>query len=134
LLDRLPPLEVALAIPQRAGRVLVARRAEQVPMAGYWEFPGGKLLPGEAPADAARRELREETGLEAEGVEPLAGFVHDYPERAIRFHVFLAREPRGAVRTERPTEWAWKRPCELAALAMPPANARIIETLLAVVA
>jgi 8-oxo-dGTP diphosphatase len=122
-------LEVALALPIRDGRVLVARRRAGVHLGGYWEFPGGKIGAGEEPEVAARRELREETGLIAGKLESLLVFVHDYPERPIRFHVFLAHEPQGEPRLERRTEWAWKRGDELRELRMPPANARITESL-----
>ena len=56
-------------------------------------------------------------------------FVHEYPDRALRFHVFLVREPDGEVRMDRPREWAWKSLAELGELEMPPANAPIVRAL-----
>jgi len=123
------PLEVALAVPLRGGRVLVARRPEGVHLAGYWEFPGGKVARGERPDEAALRELREETGLIGQEMEPLLVFEHEYPDRTIRFHVFLVPDPQGEPRMERATDWAWKSPAELPRLRMPPANARVVESL-----
>jgi len=121
--------DVALAVATRGGRALVARRAAGTHLAGAWEFPGGKLVPGETPPDGARRELLEETRLEADALEPLGLFVYEYPDRSLRFHVFLAREPRGDVRLDGEREWAWKSWEELSALEMPPANAPIVSAL-----
>ena len=121
-------VDVAIAIPIRAGRVLVACRAEGTHLGGTWEFPGGKIRAGEEAADAARRELREETGLEARDLDPLLVFVHDYPDRAVRLHCFVANEPVGEVGiTGR--EWTWLRADELSAAAMPAANASILRAL-----
>ena len=120
---------MALAVPLRGECVLVARRPEGVHLAGYWEFPGGKIAPGERPDEAALRELREETGLIAQESEPLLVFEHEYADRTIRFHVFLVQAPHGEPRMERATDWAWKSRAELPRLRMPPANARVIESL-----
>jgi 8-oxo-dGTP diphosphatase len=119
---------VAIAIPIRGGRVLVARRAEGTHVGGAWEFPGGKIRDGEDAAEAARRELFEETGLEAHELEPLLIFVHDYPDRAVRLHCFVAREPVGAVEIAG-REWAWLLREELDAATMPAANASILRAL-----
>ena len=117
---------MALALPIRDGRYLVARRAEGTHLAGLWEFPGGKIAAGERPEEAARRELLEETGLTAVDLRPLTDFEHAYPERSIRFHVYLSREPRG----EASAGWVWVEPGELRGLRMPPANAKVLEALL----
>ena len=71
-------IDVALAIPVREGRALVRRRPAGSHLAGCWEFPGGRVEPGEEPLAAARRELAEETGLRADSWEPLVLVVHDY--------------------------------------------------------
>ena len=122
-------IDVALVVPFRDRRFLVARRQAGVHLEGYWEFPGGKIEAGEDPAGAARRELKEETGLTAPSLEPLVVVVHDYADRPIRFHVFLAREPRGEVRLADEREWAWKTREELAELGMPEANRQILRAL-----
>jgi len=122
-------VDVALAVPLRDGRVLVARRGPGLHLAGLWEFPGGKVEPGEAPVDAARRELREETGLDADALEPLVICVHDYAEAPLRFHVFLAREPRGEVSLDGDRGFAWIEPDELAGYEMPEANRQMLRAL-----
>jgi 8-oxo-dGTP diphosphatase len=121
--------EVALAVPVRAGACLVARRAPDAHLGGLWEFPGGKIAPGESPIDAARRELAEETGLTAHTLEPLVVVVHDYADRSVRLHGFLARDPEGEVSVEGGREWAWVSGDELPTLEMPVANTAILRAL-----
>ena len=122
-------VDVALAVPVREGRVLVGRRPPDVHMAGYLEFPGGRVEPGEEPLTAARRELEEETGLRADSWEPLVLVVHDYADRPLRFHVFLARDPIGEPRRRPHGEWSWKSPSELGESEMPEANRPMLRAL-----
>ena len=122
-------VDIALVVPVRDGRVLVARRAEDAHQGGTWEFPGGKVEPGEEPLAAARRELHEECGLTADGLEPLAVFFHEYPDRALRFHVFIARDPAGDVSIDGGRESSWCTFAELQRLEMPEANASILGAL-----
>ncbi len=120
---------MALAIPLRQSRFLVARRQRGLHLAGYWEFPGGKIEAGEDPAAAARRELEEETGLSAASLEPLVVLVHDYADKPLRLHVFIAREPRGEVRMDGDRAWSWKTLEELQELRMPEANRQMLRAL-----
>ena len=122
-------IDVALAIPLRDGKLFVARRAESAHLGRFWEFPGGKIEAGEEPAETARRELLEETGLTATLLEPLVVVVHDYADRPLRFHVYLAREPTGEVRVDGGRESAWLTPAELAELELPPANRSMLRAL-----
>jgi 8-oxo-dGTP diphosphatase len=84
---------------------------------------------GEIPADAACRELNEETGLQITEVEPLVIVVHDYAERPVRLHAFLARNPKGEVGMTPSREWGWKTLAELHELEMPEANRQILHAL-----
>ena len=113
----------------RAGRILVARRADGQHLAGAWEFPGGKIGEGEEPAGAALRELREETGLSADEAEPLLVFVHDYPDRRLRFHAFVVTDASGEVVTDGDRDFAWVAPSSLDDLPMPEANRAILRAL-----
>lgn len=113
----------------RGGRFLVSRRAPGAHLGGLLEFPGGKIADREAPAEAALRELREETGLSGAQAEPLVVVVHDYPDRTVRLHAFLVREPAGEVEMEGASEWAWVERAELDTLEMPEANGPILRAL-----
>lgn len=122
-------IDIALAVPIRNGLILVTLRGSDQSMAGKWEFPGGKVVPGEDPIDAARRELREETGLEAQNLEPLTLVVHDYREIPLRLHVFLALDPTGEVVTEHGKTWDWLDFEALSRRTMPEANRQILRAL-----
>ncbi len=122
-------VDIALAIPLRDGKIFVARRSSGLHLAGMWEFPGGKIEPDETPEAAARRELREETALLADRLEPLVVCVHDYVEAPLRFHAFLAREPQGEVELDSSRESVWLSWEELSQLPMPDANRQIMSAL-----
>jgi 8-oxo-dGTP diphosphatase len=121
-------VDVAVAVVMREGRVLVARRMRGSHLEGLWEFPGGKVEPGESPEAAAARELEEETGLRAGATEPLTTFLHSYPDRTVRLHAFLARRPSGEVAAGGQS-WEWVTPRALAGLPMPEANRAILRAL-----
>ena len=81
------PVDVAVGVLIRAdGRLLLASRPEGKPYAGYWEFPGGKLEPGESVSDALKRELHEELGMDVGRVLPWVVRVFDYPHALVRLH------------------------------------------------
>ena len=122
-------VDVALAVPVREGRVMVARRSAGLHLAGSWEFPGGKIHDHETPAEAAQRELAEETGLGAHVLEPLVVVVHDYADAPLRLHVFLARDPAGEVRMDAEREYAWLTLRDLESIEMPEANRLMLRAL-----
>jgi len=90
---------VAAAIFDADRRVLIAQRPEGKHMAGWWEFPGGKVANGESDADALVRELREELGVEARAHREITTMSHEYPDRIVElvlWHASIASgEPRG---------------------------------------
>jgi 8-oxo-dGTP diphosphatase len=89
---------VAAALLDARGQVLIAQRPEGKHMAGWWEFPGGKVAIGESDADALVRELREELGVEARPLRQVAVMSHEYPDRIVDlvlWHVSSSDTPRG---------------------------------------
>jgi 8-oxo-dGTP diphosphatase len=90
---------VAAALFDAQRRVLIAERPAGKHMAGWWEFPGGKVGPGESDATALERELREELGVEARSESEIMTLSHEYPDRIVDLVLCRARllrgEPRG---------------------------------------
>ncbi|ONG50211.1 GNAT family N-acetyltransferase [Pseudoroseomonas deserti] len=124
-------LVAACALVDPDGRVLLARRPEGKPMAGLWEFPGGKLEAGETPEDALIRELREELGIDVSAacLAPFTFASHD----AGRFHLlmplYLCRRWEGTVTAREGQALAWVRPNKLSDYAMPPADKPLVALL-----
>jgi 8-oxo-dGTP diphosphatase len=117
-------LVVACALVDADKRVLLAQRPAGKTLAGLWEFPGGKMEPGEAPEAALIRELAEELGIgiAAADLTPLTFASHSYPEFHLLMPLFLCRRWQGEAAPHEGQELAWVRPEALAAYAMPPAD------------
>jgi len=126
-------VSVALALVRSGDRWLVSRRSEGRVFAGLWEFPGGKVQPGEEPSATAVRETREETGLQVEAVRELGAVDTAHDGKKFDLYLVECRPLAGEAVPASPavTEVRWVTLEELQALPMPPANARIIERLLA---
>jgi 8-oxo-dGTP diphosphatase len=125
-------LVVAAAMVDRAsGRILVQQRPPGKPMAGLWEFPGGKVEPGEAPEAALVRELHEELGitLNAAALEP-AGFASaPLGERHLVLLLYTLHDWQGEPVAHHATALRWVTLAEMRALAMPPADVPLVRAL-----
>jgi 8-oxo-dGTP diphosphatase len=124
-------LVAACALVDVDGRVLLARRPEGKKMAGLWEFPGGKLHPGETPEAALIRELKEELGIEVAGhcLAPFAFASHAYKTFHLLMPLYLCRRWRGRPDGREGQTLAWVRPDRLADYPMPPADKPLVPLL-----
>jgi len=116
----------AAAVVDAKGRVLIAQRPQHLHQGGLWEFPGGKLEPGESAYQALVRELHEEVHLEVEAARPLIRISYDYPDKAVLLDVWRVDGFRGdgVGREGQPVRWV---PVEsLAEYTFPAANAPIV--------
>jgi 8-oxo-dGTP diphosphatase len=117
-------LVAAVALIDAQGRVLLARRPQGRPLAGLWEFPGGKVEDAESPEAALKRELREELGIEIAEADlvPLTFASHAYADFHLLMPLYQCRAWRGEAMSQEGQELAWVRPDALANYAMPPAD------------
>jgi 8-oxo-dGTP diphosphatase len=120
---------VAAVLHDGHGRVLIAERPVGKPLAGFWEFPGGKLEADELPLDALRRELHEELGITVEAARPLIRFTHAYPERQVELNVWRVTRYSGELRSREQQSFAWLKPDELADWNLLPADRPITQIL-----
>lgn len=123
-------IEVAAAVLRdEEGRVLVSRRLAGRHLAGLWEFPGGKIEPGEAPEAGLARELEEELGIETGPSRPLVAVRHEYPEKIVRLCLYEVHSYVGEPRGEEGQDLRWVTPAELGELEMPAADRPLIRLL-----
>ncbi|MEL6980059.1 MAG: (deoxy)nucleoside triphosphate pyrophosphohydrolase [Pseudomonadota bacterium] len=122
---------VAAAMVDPDGRVLIAQRPAHKALGGLWEFPGGKLEPGETPETALVRELQEELGVSTREscLAPLTFASHSYEEFHLLMPLFVLRKWNGAPRPLEAQALAWARPRELRDYPMPPADAPLLAAL-----
>lgn len=116
-------------VTDEAGRLFIQRRPEDAMLGGLWEFPGGKVEPGETLEEACAREVREEVGLDVAVGPPVARVEHAYSHFRITMHAFRCQYQGGSPRTESGEPWAWVPVDDLDGYAFPRANGRIIEAL-----
>ena len=124
-------LVAAVALIDSDGRVLLAQRPEGKSMAGLWEFPGGKVEPGETPETALIRELQEELGIDtwASCLAPLTFASHAYTDFHLLMPLFACRRWQGIARPQEGQTLAWVRPQKLRDYPMPPADIPLIPVL-----
>jgi 8-oxo-dGTP diphosphatase len=117
-------LVVAAALIDADGRVLIAQRPEGRSMAGLWEFPGGKVEPGELPEAALIRELAEELSIEVRPkcLAPFTFASHSYDDFHLLMPLYVCRNWLGEVAPREGQRIAWVRANRLGDYAMPPAD------------
>lgn len=124
-------LVAAVALIDADGRVLFARRPPGKAMAGLWEFPGGKLEPGETPEACLLRELHEELGIDTweSCLAPLTFASHAYSDFHLLMPLFVCRKWQGIVCAREGQTLAWVQKDDLGRYAMPPADIPLVAML-----
>ncbi len=124
-------LVVACALVDPDNRVLLAQRPADKSMAGLWEFPGGKIEPGETPEAALIRELAEELGIEVPiaCLAPLTFASHGYDDFHLLMPLFICRKWTGIVQAREGQVLRWVRPADMKDYPMPPADVPLVATL-----
>ncbi len=124
-------LVAAAALVDSQGRILLARRPEGKRLAGLWEFPGGKIEPGESPEEALSRELAEELGIDAAAgcMAPFGFASHDYGDLHLLMPLFVCRRWGGAAAGREGQRLAWVGPRNLSDYPMTPAGKPLIPML-----
>ena len=121
----------AVALIDQEGRVLLAQRPEGKSLAGLWEFPGGKVEPGETPEQALIRELKEELGIDtwSSCLAPLTFASHSYETFHLLMPLFACRRWDGIPSPHEGQTLAWVRPNQMRDYPMPPADLPLIPIL-----
>ncbi len=121
----------AVALIDVDGRILLTQRPEGKSLAGLWEFPGGKVEPGETPETALIRELDEELGIDtwASCLAPLTFASHSYPDFHLLMPLFACRKWAGIAQGREGQALKWVRAADLASYPMPPADRPLIPIL-----
>jgi 8-oxo-dGTP diphosphatase len=124
-------LVAACALVDADGRVLIAQRPPGKPMAGLWEFPGGKIEPGETPEETLVRELHEELGIETKTacLAPLTFASHAYDSFHLLMPLFVCRRFWGIPQPKEGQVLKWVRPKAMRDYPMPPADEPLIPIL-----
>jgi 8-oxo-dGTP diphosphatase len=120
---------VAGVLRDADGMVLLSQRLPGKHMAGYWEFPGGKIAPGESAQQALARELTEELGVSLQRCHPLLHLRHDYADRVVELDVFLVDAYCGEPAGLESQALKWVAAGELDALGLLPADRPIVDAL-----
>ena len=122
---------VGAVLLNEKSEVLCALRSQTMSMPGLWEFPGGKIEPGETPQESLRREIREELGCEIEVGEMVADATHEYPNITVRLITYHATVTSGEPRAKEHEKLVWLPLSELPTLHWAPADLPAIDKLLA---
>ncbi|TCS43859.1 (deoxy)nucleoside triphosphate pyrophosphohydrolase [Reinekea marinisedimentorum] len=125
----LPAYDVTAAVIERDNKVFCARRAAHKDLAGFWEFPGGKIEPSESFVGCLQRELKEELGIEAKVEKYLMTTTHQYPDKLIRLYVYRVAWLTGELTCSDHDETCWLPVARLRELKWAPADLPILDYL-----
>jgi mutator protein MutT len=123
-------VQVAIGIVVRDGQTLICQRHKANTFGDLWEFPGGKLEPGESPTDCLHRELREELSIAVSVLRPLTPIDHAYPTVHVTLHPFLCQHVSGEPRPNAAQQLRWVPLHDLNDYPFPAGNAPLLTELL----
>jgi mutator protein MutT len=122
-------IEVAAGLVFHGSKLLISQRRPDDHLGGLWEFPGGKLEPGETFAGCLIRELREELGIEVWVGEQIEEVTHSYPEKTVRLKFFICQLLKGQAEPIQCEALAWVTRDDLSNYEFPAADAELLQTL-----
>lgn len=128
--DSTPPVDVTCAIIEKNGQVLAAQRGPGMTMPFKWEFPGGKINPGETAEECIMREIKEELGIAIQIKTMLPPSSHSYPDLHIRLHPFVCRIARGRMKPTEHRAVQWTGLDHLPALEWAAADVAVVQSYL----
>ncbi len=120
---------VVLVLENHQGDILLTQRKKHQHLAGYWEFPGGKVEKGESKLDALKRECIEELAFQTAAIKPILHIHHDYPSISIELHVYHEIKENPLVTPAEMQNMKWVKKSDLTDLQLPEANQAIINYL-----
>ena len=124
-----PHYDIAVGVVWRDDEILIAKRMPEGLLGGLWEFPGGKVEPGEALEAAVVREVAEELDIEVEAGDKITAVDHAYSHFEITLHAFHCRYRTGTPKPLGCQEYAWVKADQLESYAFPAANRRVLESI-----
>jgi mutator protein MutT len=119
-------IDVVAAIIRRDDKLLITKRLDHVHLAGLWEFPGGKVEPGESLENALEREIYEELGIQIAVAGEFLRIEHDYPSKSVRLHFFNCSIVGGEPGRIGVADYQWVEPSRLGDFEFPAADAELI--------
>ena len=122
-------IDVAIGMVCRDGKVLICQRRTPDPLGGYWEFPGGKVEPGESADECLLRELAEEVAIRVRITAALDAIEYDYESTRVRLHPFACELIDGEPQPLASQRLAWVSPTEFSTYRFPPANDSLLHWL-----
>ncbi len=125
--DKIQPMRVVACVIEREGRFLITKRLKHSHLGHLWEFPGGKIEPGESVEDCAIRECQEEIAVTVKPLRLIEEVAHDYPERSVHLYFLLCEWVAGEPKAIHCADWAWATPEEFGHYEFPEADKGIIE-------
>jgi mutator protein MutT len=122
-------IDVVAAIIRKDDEILITQRLDNVHLARFWEFPGGKVEAGESFEVALQREIQEELGIKIRVKDEFLTLDYDYPAKSVRLHFFICTVLQGDPKAIDVADLRWVKPHDIGNYQFPPADAELISKL-----